>query len=60
MIVARFLSLLDLYRQGVLRFEQVVALGDLQISWTGSDSGEIAATDEFDIPVISTEEGENV
>jgi segregation and condensation protein A len=59
-IVARFLSLLDLYRQGVLRFEQVVALGDLQISWTGSDSGEIAATDEFDIPVISTEEGENV
>ena len=59
-VVARFLALLDLYRQGVLRFEQVMALGDLQISWTGSDSGEIEATEEFDIPVISTEEDENV
>jgi segregation and condensation protein A len=37
-----------------------MALGDLQISWTGSDSGEIEATNEFDIPVIPTEEGENV
>ncbi|CAB4778298.1 unannotated protein [freshwater metagenome] len=59
-VVARFLALLDLYRQGVLRFDQVIALGELQISWTGSDSGEIEATDEFDIPVIPTEEGENV
>jgi len=59
-VVARFLALLDLYRQGVLRFDQVIALGELQISWTGSDSGEIEATDEFDIPVISTEEDENV
>ena len=59
-VVARFLALLDLYRQGVLRFDQVMALGDLQISWTGSDSGEIEATNEFDIPVIPTEEGENV
>ena len=59
-VVARFLALLDLYRHGVLRFDQVMALGELQISWTGSDSGEIEATDEFDIPVISTEEDENV
>ena len=59
-VVARFLALLDLYRQGVLRFDQVVALGELQISWTGSDSGEVEVTDEFDIPVIPTEEVENV
>ncbi len=59
-VVARFLALLDLYRQGVLRFDQVMALGELQISWTGSDSGEIEATDEFDIPVISTEGDKNV
>ena len=59
-VVARFLALLDLYRQGVLRFDQVVALGELQISWTGSDSGEVEVTDEFDIPVFPTEEGENV
>ena len=64
-IVARFLALLDLYRQGVLRFDQVIALGELQISWTGSLEGEVEITDEFDIPVVlemedSTESGENV
>jgi segregation and condensation protein A len=51
-IVARFLALLDLYRQGVLRFDQVMALGELQISWTGSESGEVEVTDEFDTPVV--------
>jgi len=51
-IVARFLALLDLYRQGVLRFDQVMALGELQISSTGSESGEVEVTDEFDIPVV--------
>jgi len=51
-IVARFLALLDLYRQGVLRFDQAIALGELQISWTGSESGEVEVTDEFDIPVV--------
>ena len=64
-VVARFLALLDLYRQGVLRFDQVIALGELQISWTGSLEGEVEITDEFDIPVVlemedSTESGENV
>lgn len=50
-VVARFLALLDLYRQGALRFEQVIALGELQISWVGSDEGDILVTDEFDLPV---------
>lgn len=64
-VVARFLALLDLYRQGVLRFDQVMALGELHISWTGSLEGEVEITDEFDIPVVlemedSTESGENV
>ena len=54
-VVARFLALLDLYRQGALRFEQVVALGELQISWVGSDEGDILVTDEFDIPVVLDE-----
>jgi segregation and condensation protein A len=48
-----------------LRFDQVVALGELQIRWTGSLEGDVEITDEFDIPVIlemedSTEGGENV
>jgi segregation and condensation protein A len=64
-VVARFLALLDLYRQGVLRFEQVIALGELHIRWTGSLEGEVEITDEFDIPVVlemedSTEGSENV
>jgi segregation and condensation protein A len=60
-VVARFLSLLDLYRQGALRFDQVAALGELQISWIGSESGEVEVSDEFDIPVVLEDnEGENV
>ena len=64
-VVARFLALLDLYRQGVLRFDQVIALGELRISWTGSLEGEVEITDEFDIPVVlemedSTEGSKNV
>jgi segregation and condensation protein A len=60
-VVARFLALLDLYRQGALRFDQVVALGELQIRWTGSESGEVEITDEFDIPVdMSLLDGEPV
>ena len=64
-VVARFLALLDLYRQGVLRFDQVIALGELQITWTGSLEGEVEITNEFDVPVVlemedSTESGENV
>lgn len=63
-VVARFLALLDLYRQGALRFDQVVSLGELQISWVGPDSGDIEAGEEFDIPVSietsETEEGSDV
>ena len=62
-VVARFLALLDLYRQGALRFEQVMALGELQVTWVGSDEGEVLATNEFDIPPAvqnETEEAENV
>ena len=62
-VVARFLALLDLYRQGALRFEQVMALGELQVTWVGSDEGEVLATNEFDIPPEAqneTEEDENV
>lgn len=51
-VVARFLALLDLYRQGVLRFDQVIAMGELQIKWTGSLDGEVEISDEFDIPVV--------
>jgi segregation and condensation protein A len=40
-----------------------MALGELQVTWVGSDEGEVLATNEFDIqPEMQneTEEGENV
>ena len=57
-IVARFLALLDLYRTGALRFEQLEAFTDLQISWVGSEEGAIAVSDEFDQLVVMEESGE--
>jgi segregation and condensation protein A len=36
-VVARFLALLELYREGLVGFEQVQALGELTVRWTGGD-----------------------
>jgi len=48
-VVGRFLALLELYREQVVAFEQLTPLGDLTIRWTGSEDGDIAVTDEFDV-----------
>ncbi len=48
--VARFLSLLELFRSGSVAFEQLTPLGELTIRWTGSDEGELEISDEFDAP----------
>lgn len=49
-VVARFLALLELYRQGAVAFDQVVPLGDLQVRWTNReeapDLGRVAGTGE--------------
>jgi segregation and condensation protein A len=36
-VVARFLGLLELYRDGVVGFDQMAALAELRVRWTGSD-----------------------
>ena len=58
-VVARFLALLELYREGAVSFEQVTPLGELHIRWVAAadadaelarwahESGE---TDEYDAP----------
>lgn len=46
--VARFLALLELFREGVVGFEQASPLGELTVRWTGADDTEIEITDEFD------------
>ena len=45
-VVARFLGLLELFREGLVAFEQVEALGELHVRWTGGD--ESATGDEPD------------
>ena len=57
-VVARFLALLELFKEGSVRFEQVIALGELQITWVGSVEGEIKVSDEFDRPAL-IESGED-
>ncbi|MFD3998677.1 segregation and condensation protein A [Streptomyces sp. NPDC058583] len=48
-VVARFLALLELYREKAVSLDQETALGDLTVSWTGGESDPTAAvTDEFD------------
>ncbi|MFF7439415.1 segregation/condensation protein A [Streptomyces sp. NPDC008122] len=48
-VVARFLALLELYREKAVALDQETALGDLTVSWTGGESDPSAAvTDEFD------------
>ncbi|WP_437053182.1 segregation/condensation protein A [Streptomyces sp. enrichment culture] len=50
-VVARFLALLELYREKAVELDQESALGDLLVRWTGGDGDtEPAVTDEFDRP----------
>jgi segregation and condensation protein A len=46
--VARFLSLLELFREGAVSFDQVSPLGELTVRWTGAEEGEVEIHDEFD------------
>lgn len=56
-VVARFLALLELYREKAVELDQETALGDLLVRWTGGDADtEPVVTDEFDRPPEKTEE----
>ena len=47
-IVARFLALLELFKEAAIAFEQAEALGELDVRWTGADEGTVDIDDEFD------------
>ncbi|MYU22734.1 segregation/condensation protein A [Streptomyces sp. SID8352] len=50
-VVARFLALLELYRERAVALDQETALGDLLVRWTGGDRDTVPlVTDEFDRP----------
>lgn len=40
-VVARFLALLELYREGLIDFEQPVSLDELTVRWIGGDAADI-------------------
>ncbi|WP_420907441.1 segregation/condensation protein A [Streptomyces scabichelini] len=50
-VVARFLALLELYREKAVALDQEEALGELLVRWTGGEGDETpTVTDEFDRP----------
>ena len=64
-VVARFLALLELYREGAVMFEQVTALGELHVRWvaTGAADSELARwaaetgeADEYDAPTTTEDD----
>lgn len=49
LVVARFLALLEIYRDGVVLFDQPTPLGDLHVRWVGdADTTLSRQIDEFD------------
>jgi segregation and condensation protein A len=47
-VVARFLALLELYREAAVAFDQMQPLGELTVRWTGAEEGALDVHDEFD------------
>ena len=53
-VIARFLALLELYREGLVAFAQVQALGELTVRWTGpADGGEELEIDEYAVSPVT-------
>ncbi|OCC07373.1 ScpA family protein [Streptomyces sp. PTY087I2] len=59
-VVARFLALLELYREKAVTLDQDEALGDLLVAWCGGEGAEPVVTDEFDQELNGTPEEEGV
>ena len=47
-VVARFLALLELYRERAVSLDQEEALGLLTVRWSGGEGSKPLVTDEFD------------
>ncbi|MGW1886389.1 segregation and condensation protein A [Streptomyces sp. NPDC001970] len=54
-VVARFLALLELYREKAIVLDQEEALGELVVTWAAGESAAPHVTDEFDRPPESPE-----
>ncbi|MFJ5216651.1 segregation and condensation protein A [Streptomyces sp. NPDC088354] len=60
-VVARFLALLELYREKAVALDQEEALGDLRVRWTGGESApeQPLVTDEFDQDPAARKDGKD-
>jgi segregation and condensation protein A len=47
-VVARFLAVLELFREAAVSFEQLEPLGDLYVTWTGAEDGDVTVGDDYD------------
>lgn len=56
-VVARFLALLELFREGVVGFDQLTPLAELTVRWTGLESGEVTVGGDFDEEIEDLEIG---
>lgn len=57
-VVARFLALLELYREKAVALDQEKALGVLLVRWTGDEGHQPVVTDEFDRENVPAERKE--
>ncbi|MFG2086002.1 MULTISPECIES: segregation and condensation protein A [unclassified Spirillospora] len=58
-VVARFLALLELYRDQNVTFEQLEPLGDLHVTWVGTDEGDIEVGDDYEGVAKKDDAGRN-
>ena len=56
-VVARFLALLELYRQQLVTFDQVTPLGELHVRWTGGTAPADRHSDDVDGAVEDPDDG---
>ncbi|MHB2023474.1 MAG: segregation and condensation protein A [Mycobacteriales bacterium] len=47
-VVARFLAVLELYREGLVSFEQLSPLGELYVRWCAPSDASLSGEDEYD------------
>ncbi len=47
-VIARFLAVLELFRESAVTFDQLEPLGDLHVTWTGADDGDVSVGDDYE------------
>lgn len=47
-VVARFLAVLELFREAAVSFDQLEPFGDLYVTWTGAPDGDVLVGDDYD------------